>query len=278
MKKDPGVNDTHRKIRLSIGVFVHNEAKTVERCLKSFTDIVDEVIVVHDGPCSDDSLKIAKRYTRKVFTRPWSGTCEAHFNFVKTTARNEWMMFVDADEYFSEGLREHIGGLIRSKDVDCYDIYWPTFHRDGKLDRQLTLGLDRRFYKRVLFRKNKTRFEGYLHEKRKVDGIVKKTDYALIHRPDADIFSKEYLDKKAKWASVAAKMLAQRPLPHNKYYYLFKAPLWFAFYLVYSIIFRMYFISGIVGIRYSWMYARYNFNLNINLYRIKDGMKDGGSA
>ena len=178
-------------------------------------------------------------------------------------------MFVDADEYFSKELHEHICELTQQRDVDCYEIYWPTFHNDGKNDRQLTLGLEKKFYKRVLFRKSKTRFEGYLHEKRKVDGIVKKCDYALIHRPNADIFGKEYLKKKAKWASVAAKMLAQRPLPHGKYYYLLKAPVWFVFYLVYSLIFRMYFLSGIVGIRYAWMYACYNFNLNINLYKIK---------
>lgn len=254
------------KVKVSVGVIIHNEEKTLDRCLHSFYDIVDEIIVVHDGPCSDDSLNIAKKYTKHVFVREWTGSGEGHYKFVQEKARNDWMMIVDGDEYFSDDLREHLGELILDKHVNCYDVYWPTYYGN----RKLSLGLDRKFYKRVLFRKKYVVFEGYLHEKRQVKGLVKKTEYALIHRPPHDIFSKEYLKKKSKWANTAARMMESAgKATHSKYYYLIKAPFWFIIYLFYYLILRMYFLSGVAGVRYSLTFAKYNYNLNIAFYNIK---------
>ncbi len=257
------------KNKATVGVVVHNEESTLVRCLDSFQSIVDEIIIVHDGQCSDQSLEIANRYTKKVYVRDWKGTCEGHFNFIKDNARNDWIIIVDADEYFSDELREKLPELLSDEIVSCYELYWPTCYRD----RQLKLGIDRKFYKRVMFRKKDVDFKGYLHESRKVSGIVKKIDIPLIHRPSSDIFSSEYLAKKVEWAKVGAKMRSETQTLKSRYYYLFKAPIWFIFYVLYYLIARAYLISGRLGINYALTFAKYNFYLNIYLYKIANGEK-----
>ncbi|MFA6088461.1 MAG: glycosyltransferase [Candidatus Woesearchaeota archaeon] len=251
------------KVKLSVCIIVYNE-EIIKRCLESFYDIVNEIIVVHDGPCKDNTLKIAAKYTKKIYIRPRIGGCEGHYEFTREKVKNEWFMFIDADEYFSKELRENIGKLILDKNVDAYEILWPTFC-NGK---ELILGFKKKQYKRVLFRKNTVSFKGLLHEKRVVNGVVKNADYPLIHKPSADMFSKEYIEKKVKWADVAATMFAKKQKLKSARYYFLKAPLWFVLYVLYLMIIKMYFISGILGIRYALMYARYQFRFNMNLYKI----------
>ena len=45
------------KNTISACLVVHNEEKLIGRCLESIKNLVDEIIVVHDGPCQDKTLR-----------------------------------------------------------------------------------------------------------------------------------------------------------------------------------------------------------------------------
>ena len=45
--------------RISACTIVFNEEKKIRPCLKSLQGCVDEIIVIHDGKCSDKTLKNA---------------------------------------------------------------------------------------------------------------------------------------------------------------------------------------------------------------------------
>ena len=42
-----------QKLPITLVMCVYNEEKIIEKALKSTIDYVSEIVVVHDGPCSD---------------------------------------------------------------------------------------------------------------------------------------------------------------------------------------------------------------------------------
>jgi glycosyltransferase involved in cell wall biosynthesis len=249
---------------ITAGIIIHNEAKTLERCLKSLVGVVDEIIVIHDGDCEDDSLKIAERYADKVIVRPYVGCCEGHYNFLKKIAKEKWLLLIDGDEYLSEGLAGNLNSLTSSEDISAYEVYWPTSYHG----RELHLGLDKS-YKRILFRKSDVTFEPIPHGKRFVKGKVKRIDYPLIHKPEWDLFDKAQLSRKFAWAPVAAKIIiANNDVVKRPCVYLIKSIVWPIGYFIYLYILRLYIIGGSIGLNYAIFYSRYNFLINWNLYKL----------
>ena len=53
----------NKKLSVSVVMVIYNEEKLFERAIGSFYDLVDEIIIVHDGKCIDQSLEIARKYT-----------------------------------------------------------------------------------------------------------------------------------------------------------------------------------------------------------------------
>ena len=54
---------------ISAYLVVYHEEKVIERCLKSLVGVVNEIIVIHDGPCLDKTMEIAKKYTNHVLKK-----------------------------------------------------------------------------------------------------------------------------------------------------------------------------------------------------------------
>ena len=57
-------------ISISLCMIVKDEENTLERCLNSIYDIVDEIIIVDTGSI-DETKKIAAKFTNKVFDFKW---------------------------------------------------------------------------------------------------------------------------------------------------------------------------------------------------------------
>src|SRR5947209_2132587 len=89
------------EVPVSVCLVVHNEGQVIERCMRSLAGLEAEIVVVHDGPCTDDTLDIARRYNARVFVRPFAGHSEHHRPFAYQRARGEWLPNVDAGEFLS---------------------------------------------------------------------------------------------------------------------------------------------------------------------------------
>ena len=66
---------------ISACLVIHNEEKLLKRCLESIKDVVDEIILVHDGECTDKSLNIANNFHSRIFIRDFIGEAEWHRPF-----------------------------------------------------------------------------------------------------------------------------------------------------------------------------------------------------
>jgi len=157
---------------------IHNEHKTIKRCLESIKNVVDEIIIVHDGPCSDGSLDICAKYTKNIYVRPFIGIAEPHRVFSFEKACGDWILYIDADEVLSNDLKLNIRKLAEKPDVDLYAFLWPYY--DGKID--LTTSI-RHPYRVCMARKSKMFFIGIPRQPMRTYGSLKKCDYIIYHRP-----------------------------------------------------------------------------------------------
>src|SRR3989338_5428844 len=101
-------------MKMTFGLVVYNEEQKIQRCLDSIRDIADEIIVVHDGPCIDKTIEIAKNYTSKIFIRDRLKGSDPHRLFILREAENDWIFMIDVDEFLSADL----AGFLKCKNLD----------------------------------------------------------------------------------------------------------------------------------------------------------------
>lgn len=89
------------RVPLTLLVMARNEAHQVGRCLDS-VPFADEKIVVDSGS-SDDTQAVAARHGARVVAQAWLGFGPQR-NFATTLARNDWILFLDADEELTPAL------------------------------------------------------------------------------------------------------------------------------------------------------------------------------
>jgi glycosyltransferase involved in cell wall biosynthesis len=170
---------------------IRNEEPIIERCLKSLHQVVDEIVIVHDGPCTDGSLEICRRHTDKIFVRPWVGIAEPHRVFSMEQATGDWILWIDADETLTGELRSRLRDLVEQPEADLYCFLWP--YTDGEKD--ISLGLDHP-YRSCLARRAKVRFYSVPQEPLRSSGRVVRVPLLVRHRPPYDNYTwRRFRDK-----------------------------------------------------------------------------------
>ncbi len=66
----------------------NKEEEVLAEALESLKDIADEIVVVHDGPCKDNSVNLARKYTKKVYITKHKG--RSAFNFITALKKNKY--------------------------------------------------------------------------------------------------------------------------------------------------------------------------------------------
>jgi glycosyltransferase involved in cell wall biosynthesis len=184
---------------ISACLVLRNEQDVVERCLSSFADVVDEIVLVHDGECEDATLQIAERFGARIFVRPLVGHAEASTVFAFGQARGEWILSIDADEYLGEQLREQLRRLVADQCVNGYELLWRMW--DG--ERYIT---EHGPYKLALFRRHSVHLLGMIHGVERVDPPVRRVELQLEHRPRYNNLAlSTVLTKWRRWARINAR-------------------------------------------------------------------------
>lgn len=91
--------------KISACIMTYNEEANIERCLKSVT-WCDEIVIL-DSFSTDRTLEICRKYTDQVHQHAWQGYIGQR-NLIRGLASHPWVLFLDADEEVSDGLREEI--------------------------------------------------------------------------------------------------------------------------------------------------------------------------
>jgi glycosyltransferase involved in cell wall biosynthesis len=170
-------------INISVCMITFNNDRTVERALKSAIPWADEIIVI-DSFSTDHTPKIAKKYANHFEQRQWPGHMD-QYNHCISNAKNEWVVFIDADEEISPELSREILQRIKI-DNDKYDGY-VIHRRTFYLGRWIKHGGWVPDYEIRLFKKSKGGFEGGLHAKVVVQGKVETLNNFYYHYNYKDI-------------------------------------------------------------------------------------------
>ena len=185
---------------ISLVLIVYHEEKLLSRCLDSVKDVVDEIIVLHDGECRDRTLEIARRYTDKVFIGEHTGYAELHHIEVLPHVSRSWLLKLDADEYLSDDLRKQLRSLTTDPDTDAYAFIWPYW--DGQ--RYITRNVP---YKPALFRMSQIAAIEFTARNYSTNGVMKNVPLVLEHRPEYNNYTRQTFDRKwRRWIKIQAEM------------------------------------------------------------------------
>lgn len=103
----------NEEIKISACYIVKNEEKNLRTSLESLKDAVDEIIVVDTGS-TDNTVKIAKSFGATIFNEVWRDDFSAPRNIALDYAEGDWIIFIDADEYFTAETAKNIRSIIEN--------------------------------------------------------------------------------------------------------------------------------------------------------------------
>jgi glycosyltransferase involved in cell wall biosynthesis len=241
-----------KTMEISAVIITYNEGPRLEGALKSLAGLASEIIVV-DCFSTDNTVKIARKYTDRVFERAWTNFADQK-NFANGTASHPWILSLDADERVSPELSAEIMELKKTESrCSGFSIPREVFYL-GRWIRHSGWYPDRKLR---LFRKDKARWEGeYVHEALVVEGQVGKLKGSIHHFTYQNIA--EHLVRINKFSDLGAqKLYAQNK--KCRWYHLLFLP-FFRFLRAY--IWKRGFLDGFAGLVISVLtgygiFARY---------------------
>ena len=185
-------------------VITKNEADAIADALTSLA-WADEIVVV-DAESTDDTVAIARRFTDRVYVRPWNGYVEQK-NHAASLASHDWIFSLDADERVPEDLSAEIRARLTSEPPESgYRVPRVSFYL-GRWMRTTDMYPD---YQLRLYDRRKARWEGlHVHESVKVDGdSIGSLKHELQHYPYRDL--SEHLIRMDRYTTLAARQMFEK--------------------------------------------------------------------
>lgn len=150
------------KLTISACCIVKNESCNLPRWLKCMKQVADEIIVVDTGS-SDNTVDIARAAGAKVYYFQWVDDFSAAKNFAIDKAKGQWIFFLDADEWFSDGCIDQVRGIIAKYHCNkkIASIISPQINIDSDNNNELTSTL---LQMRIFRNLPSIRYAGRIHE------------------------------------------------------------------------------------------------------------------
>jgi len=239
-------------MKISAVIVVYNEEKNLEECLRSL-DFVDEIVVVLDK-CTDNSKKIAEKFTDKIIEGSWKIE-GARRNVALAAASCEWILEIDADERISKELAQEILAAIKNCKPCGFNIPIANYigKRWVKHGWLRTLGVLKR---QTLTYKNLKKYDEdkEIHPTFILNFAVKNLQNPIIHLVDeniADLLLR--FNKYTNWKS--NDMVRKNKIKGGIFYFLIGCKLRF----LKSFIFKKGYKEGGLGVLIAMLAALYPF-------------------
>jgi glycosyltransferase involved in cell wall biosynthesis len=207
-------------MKISSCLIVKNEAENIERCLNSIKDISNEIIVVDTGS-TDNTKEIALKFGAKIYDFTWDNNFSNAKNYALDQATGDWIIFLDADEYFESNTKKILGRVFEH------------IHNNKAIDGVLckminTEGLNGKIISenptvRIFRGKCGIRFSGAVHEQllknNKPFSAANITDYSLLiyHTGYSSVLLPEKIKRNLK---ILEGQIAKNEITNLTYYYM----------------------------------------------------------
>ncbi|OGM28836.1 hypothetical protein A2962_05140 [Candidatus Woesebacteria bacterium RIFCSPLOWO2_01_FULL_39_61] len=240
--------------KISVTIITLNEEKNIEKCIASVKKFADEIVIVDSGS-SDKTCDIAKRLGAKVFFRKFDDY-STQKNFAVSKSKNEWIFSIDADEVATEELAEEVKIVVKVKDINGYLIPRKNIIFGAEI-KHTRFSPDKHIW---LWRKDKGKWIGKVHEEVFVDGWTSELKGAKIHyqyETVSDFWNmiNDYTDR------IADEMVSQNR--KFSYFMLFFAPL---FSFLRRFFYKKGYLDGWRGFVLSYLMAIYRMTTWIKVW------------
>ena len=101
-------------VKITACYIVKNEEKNLPISIASVQRAVDEIVVVDTGS-TNQTKAVAQKFGAQLYDYKWQDDFAAARNFALAQLKGDWVIFLDADEYFSA---DTAGNLRRLRGVE----------------------------------------------------------------------------------------------------------------------------------------------------------------
>lgn len=164
--------------KVSVLVITLNEEANMQALLVDL-DFADEVIIV-DSYSIDKTKSIAQSFSNVRFIENKFENYSSQRNFAISQAKNDWILFLDADERLTPALKEEIIETLRTNETCSAFLFYRKFMFENTVLHFSGWQTDKIFR---LFNKNFAKYkpEKLVHEKLEVIGKIGTFKNKLIH-------------------------------------------------------------------------------------------------
>jgi glycosyltransferase involved in cell wall biosynthesis len=220
---------------ISVCMIVKNEERFLENCLNSIKNLADEIIIVDTGS-TDNTKRIAEKFTDKIFDFKWTSDFSEARNFSLSKASGDWILVIDADESINQKDIEKIKKILEEPEANAYHLIWRDYtnktgvlgwkssHNDEYPESKTAAGFSEHRVLRLFENKKEYFFEGKIHETvqnsiEKTGGKIFLSDIVIHHQGNLRK-EHEILEKKEKYSEMLKERLGENE--KEKFFVLFE--------------------------------------------------------
>lgn len=167
-------------IEISLCMIVKNEEKVLARCLDSIADLMEEIIIVDTGS-TDDTKKIAAKYTEHIYDFEWIDDFSAARNFSFSKATKDYIYVADADEVLDEENHQKFKELkqILLPEIDIVQMKYC-----NQLANGTAYNFDEEYRPKLYKRLREFCWIEPVHEMVRLDPVVYDSEIDILHLPE----------------------------------------------------------------------------------------------
>lgn len=241
---------------ISAVVLTKNEEKNIAACLETLS-WCDEVIVI-DDISTDKTVQIAKKMGATVYEHALAHDFSAQRNFGLQKAKEDWVLFVDADERISSALWYEIMASINNPIGGYVGFYLK--RRDIMWGKELQHGETGNIKLLRIAKKDAGVWEGQVHERWKIKGKTMVLKNILTHYPHQTV--KEFLQEINYYTDLRSKELYAQKVRTSWVWIIFYSKAKF----VYNYIVKLGFLDGLQGLVFALMMSFHSFLVRSKLW------------
>ena len=257
---------------LSIIILAKNEENDIEATIQNARQCAEEVLIVDSGS-TDKTVELAKKNGARVVYRAWDNDFAAQRNFALTQTDTDWVLYLDADEHMNDELVQAIRNVI-TKDKTNTTATRPN-RKQYSLQRK-SIAFGKKFsygplhpdWVSRLFPRESVIWVGRVHEHPECSLPLEKLPGHIEHYTYRNW--QEWEEKMSRYSTI----WAEEAYKNGRRILLPVALLHGIGSLFSTLILRLGFLDGWMGICMSCMYFSYTMLKYLKLYGLQKGISE----